>query len=141
MVVNPVLVAFLVVAIAAILVFVVARVVGARRQQVSTGHGVMTIGIIPRSPLGWWSVGLAIAFFLALVTVTVLPGDDLLDAESNLALATVLKIVLIAVSGASFVAGLISLIRRKESSVLVLVGMLMTLWLGLIGMVGHLFME
>jgi hypothetical protein len=108
---------------------------------VSTGHGVMTIGIIPRSSLGWWSVGLAIAFFLALVTVTVLPGEDLLDAESNLALATVLKIVLIAVSGASFVAGLISLIRRKESSVLVLVGMLMTLWLGLIGMVGHLFME
>ncbi len=139
--VNPVLFAFLVVAIAAVLVFVVARVVGARRQQVSTGHGVMTIGIIPRSSLGRWSVGLAIAFFLALVAVTALPGDDLLDAESNLALATVLKIVLIAISGASFVAGLISLIKRKESSVLVLVGMLMTLWLGLIGMVGHLFME
>ena len=139
--VNPVLFAFLVVAIAAFAVFVVARVVGARRQQVSTGHGVMTIGIVPRSSLGWWSVGLAIAFFLALVTVTALPGDDLIDAESNLALATVLKIILIAISGASFVAGLVSLIKRKEPSVLVLVGMLMTLWLGLIGMVGHLFME
>ena len=139
--VNPVLIAFVAVAVAALLIFVVARVVGARRQQVSTGHGVMTIGIVPRSSLGRWSVGLAIAFLLSLVAVTALPGDDLLDAESNLALATVLKIILIAISGASFVAGLISLIRRKEASVLVLVGMLITLWLGLIGMVGHLFME
>lgn len=139
--VNPVLFAFVAAAVAALLIFVVARVVGARRQQVSTGHGVMTIGIVPQSSLGRWSVGLAIAFFLALVTVTALPGDDLLDAESNLALATVLKIILIAISGASFVAGLVSLIKRKEASVLVLVGMLTTLWLGLIGMVGHLFME
>ena len=138
---NPVLFAFVAAAVAALLIFVVARVVGARRQQVSTGHGVVTIGIVPRSSLGWWSVGLAIAFFLALVTVTALPGDDLIDAESNLALATVLKIILIAISGASFVAGLVSLIKRKESSVLVLVEMLITLWLGLIGMVGHLFME
>ncbi len=139
--VNPVLFAFVAAAVAALLIFVVARVVGARRQQVSTGYGVMTIGIVPRSSLGRWSVGLAIAFVVALFAVTALPGDDLLDAESNLALATVLKIVLIAISGASFVAGLISLIKRKEASVLVLVGMLMTLWLGLIGMVGHLFME
>jgi uncharacterized membrane protein YccC len=86
-------------------------------------------------------VGLAIAFLLSLVAVTLLPSDDLLDADSNQALALVLKIIFIAVSGASFVAGLISLIKRKESSVLVLVGMLITLWLGLIGMVGHLFME
>jgi len=139
--VNPVLFAFVAAAVAALLIFVVARVVGARRQQVSAGHGVMTIGIVPRSSLGRWSVGLAIAFLLSLVAVTVLPGDDLLDAESNLALATVLKIIFIAISGASFVAGLVSLIMRKESSVLVLVGMLTTLWLGLIGMVGHLFME
>jgi hypothetical protein len=139
--VNPVLVAFVVIAVAAFAVFVVARVVGARRQQVPTGHGVMTISILPGSSLGWWSVGLAIAFVLALVAVTVLPGDDLLDADSNQALALVLKIIFIVVSGASFVAGLVSLIRRKESSVLVLVGMLITLWLGLITMVGHLFME
>ena len=141
MVVNPVLIAFGALAIAALLLFVVARVAGARGGQASTGREGMAISILPGSSLGWWSVGLAIAFLLSLVAVTVLPGDDLLDAESNLALATVLKIILIAISGASFVAGLVGLIKRKESSVLVLVGMLMTLWLGLIGMVGHLFME
>ena len=55
--VNPVLVAFVVIAVAAFAVFVVARVVGARRQQVSTGHGVMTISSLPGSSPGWWSVG------------------------------------------------------------------------------------
>jgi hypothetical protein len=139
--VNPVLVAFLVVAIVGILVFVVARVASGRGYQASTGRGGLAISILPGSSLGWWSVGLAIAFFLALVAVTFLPGDDLLDADSNQALALSLKIIFIALSGASFVAGLMGLIKRRESSVLVLLGMLMTLWLGLIGMVGHLFME
>ena len=115
---------------------------GARRRQVSTGRGGMAISILPRSSLGWWSVGLAIAFCL---------GSRCRDGaawrrsarcglQSELWLS-VLKIVFIGVSGASFVAGLISVIKRKEPSVLVLAGMLITLWLGLIGMVGHLFME
>ena len=139
--VNPALIAFLVLAVAAFVVFVVVKVTSARRQQVSTGRGGMAISILPGSSLGWWSVGLAIAFLLSLVAVQALPGDGLSDTGSNLALAVVLKIILIGISGASFVAGLISLIRRKEPSVLVLVGMLITLWLGLIGMVAHLFME
>lgn len=138
---NPVLIAFVAVAVAALLLFVVARVVGARRQQVSTGRGEVAISVLPRSSLGRWSVGLAIAFVLALAAVTALPADDLLDADSNQALALVLKIIFIVVSGASFVAGLISVIRRKEASVLVMVGMLITLWLGLVTMVAHLFME
>ena len=139
--VNPVLVASVAVAIVGFLVFLVVRVTGARRQA-STGRGEMVISVLPRrSSLGRWSVGLAIAFLLSLVAVQVLPGEDALDADSNQALAVVLKILLIAISVASFVAGFISLIRRKESSVLVLVGMLITLWMGLIGMVAHLFME
>ena len=101
----------------------------------------MVISIIPRSSPGRWSVGLAMAFLLSLVAVQVLPSDDLLDTESNQALAVVLKVLLIGVSGASFVAGLVSLIKRKESSVLVLLGMLITLWLGLITVGAHLFME
>jgi hypothetical protein len=138
---NPVLIAFLVLAVVAFLVFAVARVTGERRQQASTGRGGMAVSVLPGSSLGWWSVGLATAFIMALVAVTVLPGNDLLDAESNQALALSLRITFIVVSGASFAAGLVSLMKRKELSVLVLVGMLVTLWLGLITMVGHLFME
>jgi hypothetical protein len=139
--VNTVLIAFVAVAVAALLLFVVAGVTGARRGQTSMGRGGMSISVLPGSSLGWWSVGLAVAFVLALVAVTVLPGDDLLDADSNQALASVLKVIFIVMSGASFVAGFISLIKRKELSVLVLVGMLVTLWLGLITMVAHFFME
>jgi hypothetical protein len=137
---NPVLVAFVVVVVLAFVVFVIARVATGRRQT-STGRGGMAISVLPGSSLGWWSVGLAVAFVLALVAVTMLPEDDLLDAESNQALASVLKVIFIVVSGASFVAGLVSLIKRKELSVLVMVGMLATLWLGLITMVAHFFME
>jgi hypothetical protein len=139
--VNLVLVAFVAIAAVALLVFVVARVVGARRQQASTGRVGMAVTILPGNSLGWWSAGLAIGFVGALLAVTTIPGHDLLDAGSDQALATVLKIVLVSMAGVSFVAGLLSLIRRKESSVLVLAGMLVTLWLGLIGLVAHLFME
>jgi hypothetical protein len=139
--VNPVLVGFLMFAIAAIVVFAVLRVRGARRQEASTARGGMAISILPRSSLGWWSVGLAVVFLLALIGVLVLPGDDLLDSKSNQAVSLVLKIVFIALSAVSFVAGLASIYKRKEPSVLVIVGMLITLWLGLITMVAHFFME
>lgn len=141
MMVNPVLIAFLVLAVAALVVFVAVRVTGARRQQAPTGRGGMAISILPGNSLGWWSVGLAVVFVVALVAVTAVPGHDLLSEDSNQSLALALKIIFIGISGASFVGGLISLIRRKELSVLVLVGMLATLWLGLVTMVAHLFME
>lgn len=138
---NAVVVVLLVLA-AAFLVFAVVRGRGTRGQEASTGRGGMDISILPRSSLGWLSAGLAVAFLLVLVAVSGLSGgDDLIDSEGNQALALVLKIVLIAISGTSFAAGLASLIKRKESSVLVVAGMLITLWLGLITMVAHLFME
>jgi hypothetical protein len=101
----------------------------------------MGISILPRSSLGWWSVGLAVTFLLVFLAVSGQLGEDLLDSEGSQALALGLKIVLIAMSGISFAAGLVSIIKRKESSVLVVVGMLITLWMGLIAMVAHLFME
>jgi len=139
--VSPVLVGLLVLALAVLVVFAVVGVRGAPRQEASVRPGWMGISFLPRSPLGWWSVGLAIAFLLARVAVSGTVGDDLLDSDGNQALALALKIVLVAVSGASFATGLVSLLKRKESSVLVVVGMLITLWMGLIVMTAHLFME
>jgi hypothetical protein len=139
--VNPALIALAAVALAAILVVAVAWAVGARRQQVSTERGEMSVSILPRSSVGWWSVGLAIAFVLALLAVTALPSEDLLDAESHRTLSVVLKVLFIGISGVSFVAGLFSLIRRRQVSILVLLGMLVSLWLGLVTMVAHFFME
>jgi hypothetical protein len=139
--VNPAVVGFIVLAIAAFVVFAVVRVTGAHRREASAGRDGMGISILPRSSLGWWSVGLAVTFLLVFLAVSGQLGEDLLDSEGSQALALGLKIVLIAMSGISFAAGLVSIIKRKESSVLVVVGMLITLWMGLIAMVAHLFME
>ncbi len=139
--VAPVLLGLLVVAVTAFVVFAVVRVTGARRHEASAGHSGTGTSILPQSPLGWWSVGLAMTFLGLLVAVSGQLGEDLLDSEGNQALALALKIVFIAMSGISFAAGLVSIIKRKESSVLVVVGMLITLWMGLIAMVAHLFME
>ncbi|MDM7999020.1 MAG: hypothetical protein QUS33_03220 [Dehalococcoidia bacterium] len=138
--VNVVLFAFIVLAVAAVIALVAIRTAIARRQA-PVGHSGFAVSILPASSLGWWSVGLAIALVLALAVVSVLPGDDPLDADSSPALALSLKIVFIVISVASLVAGLVSLVKRKELSVLVFMGMLVTLWMGLINMVAHLFME
>jgi hypothetical protein len=130
--VNPVLVAASVVA-AAFLVFVIAKVVGAHRR-----HEAIPVSVLPTTLLGRWSVGLAIAFILSEVLPRVLTGFEPPNPESDLVQAIVLTIVVVGISGAAFVTGLISVIRRKERSVLVFVGMAITLWWGLIGAVGYL---
>ncbi len=139
--VSPGLVGLLILAMAILVVFAVVGVRSARRQEAPMRRSGMAISILPRSFLGWWSVSLGVAFLLALIGVSGLVGDDLLDSEGNQGLALVLKVVFIAMSGTSFAAGLISLIKRKEASVLVVAAMLITLWMGLIAMVAHLFME
>lgn len=94
----------------------------------------MRISILPKSSLGWWSVGLGVASipFFALSEVILGPGPDY-----NMALAYTLTTVLAVILGAAFVTGLIGIIKRKERSVLVFVGMAIALW-GLIGAVGSL---
>ena len=94
----------------------------------------MRITILPKTFLGRWSVGLAIASipYFALSEVIIGPGPNY-----NTALAYTLTSVLAGILGATFVTGLISIIKRKERSVLVFVGMAIALW-GLIGATGSL---
>ena len=96
----------------------------------------MRISILPKSSLGRWSVGLTIAFILSFVLAQVLSGlagVELLGPGFNPVLAVILNIVFIGMSGAAFVTGLISMIKERERSVLVFVGMLISLWTGLLG--------
>ncbi len=51
------------------------------------------ITILPKSPLGRWSVGLGVAWILFFVLSEVLTGFEVLGPELNLALARVLTIV------------------------------------------------
>ena len=76
----------------------------------------MRISILPKSFLGWWSVGLVVAsvLFLALFEVILGPGPNY-----NMALAIALTIVVAGIGGAALVTGLIGMIRSKERSILV----------------------
>ena len=134
--INPIPIAFAVV-IVAFLVFVIAKEVGAHRRQASTGREEMHISVLPKTSLGKWSVGLAIAFILFFILLLILTGSNPFGPGTNPVLAVVLKIIFAGMSGAIFITGLISIIKRKERSVFVFVSMALGLWF-LIGGVGLL---
>ena len=89
----------------------------------------MQISILPKTHLGWWSIGLCVAsiLFFALSQVILGPGPDY-----NMALANALTIVLTGIAVAAFVTGLISIIKSKERSILVFVATA----IGLYSMIG-----
>ena len=78
----------------------------------------MRISILPKSSLGRWSVGLAAAFILLSILFAVLAG---LGGEPGpFALIFIANVVIGVSFIAAFIAGLISIIKSKERSILVL---------------------
>ncbi len=101
----------------------------------------MHIGMLPKTILGKWSANLAIAFIIALVVYIVLvevptdfngPSD-----EFNPVVLIILETVMVGTSVAAFITGLISMINDKERSVIVILGVIITFWLGVIGAIGQ----
>ncbi len=92
----------------------------------------MRISIRPKSLLGRWSVGLAVASILFFVLSEVLTGFEVLGPGFNPVLAIALTIVLAGILGAAFVTGLISMTKSKERSAFVFV----TTAIGLYGLIG-----
>jgi len=125
--INPAFIAVVAVVIAVFLVFLITKVVRAHRRQVSTGRKEMLISVLPKTSLGRWSVGLAIAFLLFFYLMAALTGWTF-GPGFNPVLAVVLKIIFAGMPGAVFVTGLLSMIKRKERSVFVLVSMALGLW-------------
>ena len=74
------------------------------------------ISILPKTSLGWWSVGLVVAWILFFVLSQVILGPG---PNYNMALAYTLTIVVAGIGVAAFVTGLISIIKSKERSILV----------------------
>ena len=128
------------VVIVAFFVFVIAKVTGAHRRQASAWRE-MGLSVLPKTSLGRWSLGLAIASIVLFVVAAgplreqwgIKENEELV----NPVLTVVLTIILVGTSGAALVAGLIGAIKRKERSVLVFLGMLITFWWGLLGAVGE----
>jgi len=129
--INPVLIAVAVV-ILAFFVFVIAKVVGAHRRQASAWRE-MHISVLPKTTLGKWSVGLAIAFILSFLLAEVLYGYN---PDSNQVPGVILAIIGVGIGGSAFIIGLISVIKHKERSILTFIAMAITFWWGLIGAVG-----
>ena len=126
--INPVLIAVAVI-ILAFFVFIIAKVVGAHRRREE-----MRIIVFPKTTLGKWSVGLAIAFILSFLLAEVLYGYN---PDSNQVPGVILAIIGVGIGGPTFIIGLISVIKHKERSILTFIGMAITFWWGLIGAVGY----
>ncbi len=88
--------------------------------------------ILPKSTLGRWSVGLTIASIFFYILAELMYGFEVFGPESNPALGNALTIVAMGISGAAFISGLVSMIKRKELSLFVLVATVIGLY-GLIG--------
>ncbi|MBI4339144.1 MAG: hypothetical protein HY680_04245 [Chloroflexi bacterium] len=97
----------------------------------------MQIIALPKSALGWWSVGSGVAWIPFFALSVVLTGLEVLGPGSNRPLAVALTIVLVGIATVAFVAGLISVFKSNERSVLVFVATAIGLY-GLIGGVGSL---
>jgi len=141
--INPAFMAVAAVVIVAFLLFLVSRVVGARRRQASAAREEVPITLLPKTSLGRWSLGLAMAFIVLFVLAAGPLREQwgLNENEElvNPVLTVVLTIILVGIAGAALVTGLIGAIKRKERSVLVLLGMLIAFWRGLIGAIGQFF--
>ena len=82
----------------------------------------MRISVLPKSSLGRWSVGLAAAFILLSILFAVL--TRLGGEPGPFALIFIVNIVIGISFIAAFVTGLISIIKRKERSILVFLAVL-----------------
>jgi len=139
--INPAFIAVAAVVIVAFLLFVIYRLVIVRRRQPSTPREDVPITLLPKTSLGRWSLGLAIA---SIVVFVVAAGPfreqwGLNENEElvNPVLTVVLTIILVGIAVATLVTGFISAIKHKERSILVFLGMLITFWWGIIGALGE----
>jgi len=97
----------------------------------------MRVSILPKTPLGKWSIGLIIAFIVFIVAFQLLVASGQRGGKtffSNLVLT--IPILLAGTSGVfAFLTGLIGVIRNRERSIFVFLAMLIGLfvllfWLG-----------
>ena len=94
----------------------------------------MRISILPKSLLGWLSVGLDVAAFVFLFSCE---GIISPAGASNypMALRVTLMFVFAAIAGAAAVIGLISIIKRKQGAIIVFVSTAIGLFLLIEGVV------
>ncbi|MBM3156046.1 MAG: hypothetical protein FJ004_02020 [Chloroflexi bacterium] len=141
--INPVLIAVVAVFIVALLLFVIYRVSGAQRRQATAAQEEVPVTLLPKTSPGRWSLGLVIAFILLFIVAVVPLGERWGSTENgeliNPVLTVVLAILLVGTAVSALVTGFIGVIKHKERSILVLLGMLVAFWFGIVGSIGKFF--
>ena len=91
-------------------------------------HKSVGIAILPKTPLGKWSAGLAVASILFFALGGALFPFDPSAPRFNPVPALVVIIVVMGISGAAVVTGLISMIKNNERSVFAFLSTAISLW-------------
>lgn len=138
--VNPVFAAIIIAA--ALLVAVrAARRMRPEGPTAAAAQPRAPVRLIPGSPLGWWSAGLAAAYMALLATAQSVPGIDPFDRGAELAPEILGKLILGGTAGAAIIAGIMAARNRGDRSLLVYLGIAICVWVGLIPVIGSLFFE
>jgi hypothetical protein len=87
------------------------------------------VTILPKTPLGKWSIGVVVASILLPFALYrfFIPFESFAP-EFNAVLYLAVIIVIAVIAGATFITGLISMIKSKERSVFVFVSTAIGLW-------------
>ena len=88
----------------------------------------MGMAILPKTPLAKWSAGLVVAAILFFTLGGFLFPFEPSDPRFNPVLALAVIVVVLGISGAALVTGLISMIKSKERSVVTFVSTAIGLW-------------
>ena len=95
----------------------------------------MRITVLPKTSLGWWSVGLVIACFVfGFVSMDIISPTE--PSKYPTVLTVTFDIILEVMAGAAFVTGLISIIKRKQGAILIFVSTALGLWIFIANLIG-----
>jgi cation transport ATPase len=99
----------------------------------------MPVTILPKTNPGKWSAILALAFLVLVLALEVsISFSVLFGPDLNHIASVALAIFFAGLGSGAFITGLISMIRNRERSILVFIGILITFWLG-IGFIDAVF--
>jgi hypothetical protein len=89
----------------------------------------MKISILPKSALGWWSVGLLAAMILVAVVDTLLLKLSVVENQPGSVSLMILGAAFGILDIGILVTGILSIVKRKQGSILVLLVLALALFL------------
>jgi len=138
--INPALLIVSIVALLTVLILMLIRI--SRSHNISNNDQRGTrITLLPKTSSGKWSLSLAIVFVLGSIFAQLLSDSKIFDQDFDQSIAIPVTLLLICLAAATVIVGLVGMIKQKERSLLVILGVIISTWIGLISTVGSIFME